>query len=132
MRRLLMVLLGCAALAAAAATVDGTWKADLGAAQKKAGKRGNAPQAASVIFDLKNVDGKLTGTVTSSAGKRGRSMTIQDGKLEGDRFSFTSVQRTKKGEQKWAWSGTVTDGQLTGTRRRDGARRGQSFTAKRQ
>ncbi len=54
-----------------------------------------------------------------------------DGKVTGNEFSFTTVQTTKKGEQRLDWHGTVDGDTLQGTRSRSGGKRGTSFTAKR-
>ena len=64
--------------------------------------------------------------------KRSGTAQIQDGKIEGNQFSFTTVQISKKkGEQKETWQGTVDGDTLQGTRSRAGGKRGQPFTAKR-
>jgi hypothetical protein len=128
-----MMALFLAAAVAAAAGVDGRWKAEFAAPkQPKANRKGSLSQKPEVILELKSAGAQLEGTVTSSAGKRARPIAISDGKIEGDRFSFTTVQRGKKAETKWTWRGTVNGDQITGTRSKEGARRGQSFTAKRQ
>jgi hypothetical protein len=113
---------------AAAAAIDGTWLADVkGRAPKKAG---GGEVITHVQMNLK-ADGMIpTGTV-SGAGKRGAAMKIVDGKIDGNSFSFTTVQTTKKGETRLVWQGTVSGDTMSGTRTRNGAKHGQSFTAKR-
>jgi hypothetical protein len=59
-------------------------------------------------------------------------MAIQNGKIEGDRISFTTVQKGKNGDQIFVWEGTLQGDQISGERRRDGAKRGLPFVAKRQ
>ena len=60
------------------------------------------------------------------------SVAIQDGKIEGNQFSFTTVQTSKKkGDQKVEWKGTVEGDQLKGTRSSGKRGRGAPFTAKR-
>lgn len=84
-----------------------------------------------MTLDLKAEGGKLTGTVSTPARRRGGSLAIQDGKIEGNQFSFTTVQTTKKGDQKVEWKGTVEGDQLKGTRSSGKRGRGAPFTAKR-
>jgi len=111
------------AWSASAANLDGMWTADLKAGTKKV--------ATTLTLDLKTQDGQLTGSVTASNGKKARPMAIQDGKIDGDRFTFTTVQHAKKGDVKFTWQCTLNGGQIKGTRSREGAKRGASFTAKR-
>lgn len=59
-------------------------------------------------------------------------MDIKDGKIEGDRFSFTTVQQNKKkGEIKVQWSGSVSGEELKGTSAAGGKRKGTEVSAKR-
>lgn len=131
MRLLATAALALCSAAVFAAQVDGAWKGEIQAAQKGKKKSGETAKAA-VELTLRAADGKLTGSVTQPGGRRGRAIEIADGKIEGNRISFTTVQRSKKkGEQKVMWQGTVEGDTLTGTFTRDGARRGTPFTAKR-
>jgi hypothetical protein len=130
MKRLILAILVTAALAAAAG-VEGRWTSEITSAARKQPKKGGPAGPTIVTLNLKTSGGQLTGTVDTNAGKRSVAIPIQDGKLNGDSFSFTTVQKSKKAESKWSWRGTVKGDELTGTRTRDGARRGQSFTAKR-
>jgi len=119
-------------LAAAAAGIDGRWTCEVKAAGRRAvNAKGKTATPGPLVLDLKSESGKLTGTVRSSTGKRGRQMQIQDGKLEGDSFSFVTVARGKKDDRKWTWRGALHGEEISGTRTREGARRGQPFTAKR-
>jgi len=112
-----------------AAAIDGTWTAEM---KMKANKKsGGQERIVELKFDLKSDGDKATGTVLSGIGKHAATLKIVDGKLDGNHFSFTTVQTTKKGEQKLTWSGTVEGDKLQGTRSRAGGKRGQSFTAKR-
>ncbi len=126
------VLFSCAAFGAA---IDGQWTAEMKA---RAGKKGGPPRTAKVTMNLKSEGGRLTGTVAMPTRKRARTLAVEDGKIDGDRFSFTTVQRTKKGETKTLWEGSVQGDKLTGTRaaaRPTGKRdrgRGMPFTASRQ
>jgi hypothetical protein len=110
-----------------AASIDGKWKAT----SEAKGKNGKTATV-TTIFDLKADGSTLTGSVTTGRGRRDVTMTIKDGKIEGDRFSFTTVQQNKKkGEVKIEWSGSVTGDELKGTSTMGGKRKGTEFTAKR-
>jgi hypothetical protein len=109
----------------AAAGLDGKWKIETELQTKKRGK-----VTATSVLDLKSEGGKLTGTVTASAGKRDRTLDITDGKVDGNQISFTTVQKTKKREVKLLWKGTIEGDTLKLTRSVEG-RREQSLTAKR-
>ena len=124
MKRLIVVFL-LAAAAAAAAGIDGRWTAQV--VRKQAAPARGGP----VDIILKTDGGRLSGTVQMPGGRKPRPIGIRDGKLEGDSFSFTTVRRTKKAEHQWTWRGTLRGDELSGTRTREGARRGQPFTAKR-
>lgn len=128
MRKALSILaLACALpLAVQAAALDGKWLAKI---ERKDAAKG----AVTLEFTLElKVDGdKLTGTVTGGAGRRPLTMTIENGKVEGDRFSFTTVQKGRKGDQKFLWEGTIAGDELKGTRTTEGRRRGLPFSAKR-
>lgn len=113
---------------AAAAGIDGKWVAEM---KMQAGKKGGEAQTVQMTLDLKAEGGKLTGTVSTPARRRGGSLAIQDGKIEGNQFSFTTVQTTKKGDQKVEWKGTVEGDQLKGTRSSGKRGRGAPFTANR-
>ena len=131
-RRAFSILaLSCAlALVAWTAPIDGKWVAKM---EMRGGKKqGGAATTLELTLNLKSEGGKLTGTVSGGAGRRAPTQTIENGKIEGGRFSFTTVQKGKQGETKFTWRGTVKGDQLTGTRGKEGARRGQPFTAKRQ
>lgn len=128
MKRTLSIVI-CAlavALAAAAASLDGKWIAKL---ERSGGAKGT--QTVEFTFDFKTEGSKLTGSVSGGAGRRPVTLTIENGKIEGDRFSFTTVQRSRKGDQKMVWEGTIAGDELKGTRTVEGRRRGVPFTARR-
>ena len=123
---IILVLFACVACAAA---IDGKWTAEF---KMKGGKKNPGQErTVQVTLNLKSNGNQLSGTAVTSGGRRDRTAQIQNGKIEGNRFSFTTVQSTKKGEQKQEWRGTIEGDTLQGTRGREGARRGQPFTAKR-
>ena len=120
----------CACLALGAG-IDGKWTSEIKTAGKKGGKR--ADQTQRVTFDLKSDGDRLGGTVNIGGRKRSQSAEIQNGKIEGNRFSFVTVRRSKKGgERKQEWKGTIDGDTLHGTRGLEGARRKAQFTAKRE
>jgi len=51
-------------------------------------------------------------------------MAIQEGKIDGDGFTFSTVQHTKKGDVKFTWQGTLEGEQISGRCTRDRAKRG--------
>lgn len=124
--------LGLASLtlaSALAAAIDGTWTADM--KMKSGPKTGGQERIVRVTLNLKSDGAKPTGTVRSGGKKRTAVAQVVDGRIDRNQFSFTTVQQTKKGEQRLVWQGTVDGDTLTGTRSREGAKRGQPFTAKR-
>lgn len=126
-RALSIVALLCAAtLVVSAASIDGKWIVKL---ERRSAK--GQSETVEFTFDLKAQGNQITGTVSGGPGRRPVSMTIENGKIEGDRFSFTTVQRGRKGDQKFLWEGTISGDELRGTRTPEGARRGAPFTAKR-
>jgi hypothetical protein len=129
MRLRTLILFVLAACLATAATIDGAWTSEM---KMKAGKKsGGQERTVQVKLNLKTQGDQITGTVVSGGKKRSTTAQIQDGKIDGNQFSFTTVSKGKKGEQKTQWKGTLDGDQLSGTRSREGGKRGQPFTAKR-
>ncbi|MBL8231235.1 MAG: hypothetical protein JNL98_22265 [Bryobacterales bacterium] len=121
-----LTLFACAALFAG---VDGKWTAETKRPQGK-DKRGN--DTITTTFDFKSDGGKLTGTV-SSGGRRAMPAEITDGKIDGNAFSFKTVQKSKKkGDVEIEWKGTVEGDQLKLSRMNKGGKRAQEMVAKRQ
>ena len=114
------------ALALMAASIDGKW---VGAVEQR-GKRAGDATKAQITMDLRSEGSKLSGKV--SAGRKGRAAEIQNGRIEGDKFSFETLQKNAKGEIKMVWSGASSGDELKGERLRDGRRRAMPFTAKRE
>ncbi|MEK7406433.1 MAG: hypothetical protein AAB225_15130 [Acidobacteriota bacterium] len=125
-----LAALCCAlALAAAAAGIDGKWVTKM---EMKGGKKkGGTAVTVEFALELKSDGDKLTGTVSGGPGRRAASMTVESGKIEGNKFSFTTVQKGRKADQKFQWEGAVSGDELKGTRTPEGRRRGAEFTAKR-
>ncbi len=114
------VILCAASLTAFAAGIDGKWTSET-----KFGER-----TIQNTFNLKSDGGTLTGTIESSAGGQSRSTDIKDGKLDGDKFKFSAVQRGKQGERTVVYEGTVEGNELKGTIKPEGMDQGRPFTAK--
>ena len=114
------VILCAAALTAFAAGIDGKWTSET-----KFGER-----TIQNTFNLKSDGSTLTGTIESSAGGQSRSTDIKDGKLDGDKFKFSAVQRGKQGERTVVYEGTVEGNELKGTIKPEGMDQGRPFTAK--
>jgi len=131
--KLLAIALLTLACSAGAANLDGKWTAELSAGGKKAAAKKNAATTPPVFtLDLKTQGGQITGSVSAARAKRGRGVEIQNGKVDGDHFTFTTVQHGKKGDAKFLWDGTMAGEQINGTRTREGAKHGAKFAAKRQ
>ena len=113
-------ILCAASLTAFAASIDGKWTSET-----KFGER-----TIQNTFNLKSDGGTLTGTIESSAGGQSRSTDIKDGKLDGDKFKFSAVQRGKQGERTVVYEGTVQGNELKGTIKPEGMDQGRPFTAK--
>jgi hypothetical protein len=75
----------------------------------------------------------LTGTVSMQFGQmEPRTMEIQEGKIEGNKFSFKTVMETPNGTMTSVYEGTVEGDMLKGTSRREGGQgQGRPFEAKR-
>jgi hypothetical protein len=85
------LLLAAMAFGASAADINGTWKAVF------TGPLGEQPKTASeIVFELKAVGDKLTGT--AHIGNWPGDGNLIDGRIEGDRFSFSVI-----GNSPW-WS----------------------------
>jgi len=125
MKKLSLMIAGLllTAMVSLAAGIDGKWEVE--AVTNKNGKQGPG-----VTLTLKSAGAKLEGQL-QGRGRRGAETAIQDGKLDGNKFSFTTTTSTKKGDQKILWEGTVEGDVMKGTRMREGGKRGQPFSAKR-
>lgn len=122
-----LLVLGCLmASAALAAGIDGKWYSE-----RKIDRNGEE-MVIKMTFDLKSDGAKLTGKMTMSFGDmEPRDVVIADGKIEGNKFSFTTTMSTPNGEFKSVYSGTVEGDTIKGTSAREGAQE-RPFEAKRQ
>ena len=125
---ILIVLASVAATTAFAAGIDGKWLSEM-----KVG-RGDREFTMKVAFDLKTAGDQITGAVTSEGRMGQRTSEIKDGKLDGNKFSFTTVGQGRGGnEVKIHWEGTLEGDELKGQQEREGGNFGPiPFTAKRQ
>ena len=114
------LFLCAASLSAFAASIDGKWFSEM-----KFGER-----TIQNTFDLKAEGNKLTGTMEMSAGGQSRSVDIKDGKIDGDNFQFSLIQRGKQGERTVVYEGKVDGDELKGTMKPEGMDQGRPFTAK--
>ena len=90
----------------------------------KAGKN----KSRTTTLELKTQGNQLTGTLAAKK----ISSALDKGLVDGNSFSFATKLTTKKGERTIYWKGTVEGDSLVGTQSaKQGAKRGQQFTAKR-
>jgi hypothetical protein len=118
---ILTMILCAVSFAAAAAGIDGKWTSE--------SKRGD--NTIQQTLTLKSDGGTLTGTIETSFNGNSRSIDIKNGKVDGNKFSFSMVQRGKQGEMTVTWEGTVNGDEMSGTHKREGGDQSRPFTAKR-
>lgn len=100
---------------AMAAVIDGKW-----VSVRKMERDGQA-FTITQTFELKADGAKLTGSLTMSFGDmEPRKVDIKDGKIDGNKFSFTVVMSTPNGEFKTVYEGTVEGDAIKGTSSREG------------
>ncbi|MBL8172234.1 MAG: hypothetical protein JNJ50_29015 [Acidobacteria bacterium] len=106
-------------LAWAAADVSGKWTAQV---------PGRGGQTRETTFTFKVEGDKLTGTVSGMQGDN----PISDGKVDGDKISFTQALSFNGNEVKLIYKGVVSGDEIKMTRTREGGDQpGQEFVAKR-
>jgi hypothetical protein len=91
-----------------AADVTGKWVAE------QPGRNGGPPRQ--TTFDLKADGAALTGTMTGGMGRGGAApaaVAISDGKVDGDKVSFTVKRETPNGAMEQKYSGTVSGDEMT-------------------
>lgn len=107
-----LMLLAASALAG---PIDGKW-----VSERKMERDG---QSFTIIqaFDLKSDGDKLTGTFSIKFGDmEPPASKIENGKLDGNKFSFTATISTPNGDMKTSYTGTVDGDSLKGTAEREG------------
>jgi len=128
MKTLLSVLVIACLVAgvALAAGIDGKWYSE-----RKMNRDGNE-MVIKTTFELKSDGAKLTGKMVMVMGDMDpRDVEIKDGKIEGNKFSFTTTMSTPNGEFKTVYSGTLDGDNIKGTAAREGGQE-RPFEAKRQ
>lgn len=123
----ILTVLALAAGLAVAGQIDGKWVSE------RTMNRGGEEVTMRQTFDLKSDGSRLTGTVTMQFGQmEPRTMEIQEGKIEGNRFSFKTVMETPNGTMTNVYEGAVEGDVLKGTSRREGGQgQGRPFEARR-
>lgn len=107
-----------------AAAIDGKWLSE-----RKMERQGQSTTI-KTTFDLKSDGDKLTGTISTAFGDREpRSTEIKDGKIDGNKFSFTIVMSGPNGDTKLTYEGAVEGDTLKGTVTREGGQ-ARPFEAK--
>ena len=114
------LILCAASVIALAADIDGKWTSEM-----KMGER-----TIKNTYNLKADGSTLTGTIETSFGEQSRSTDIKNGKVDGNKFSFSAVQRGKQGERTVVYEGTVEGDELKGTMKPEGQDEGRPFMAK--
>ena len=128
MQRFLLLAAGAILLAASALAgpIDGKW-----VAERKMERDG---QSFTIVqtFELKEAGGKLTGKFSMKFGDmEPPASEIQNGKIDGNKFSFTTMMSTPNGDMKTSYSGTVEGNTLKGNAEREGGQ-ARPFEAKKQ
>ncbi|MCU1234552.1 MAG: hypothetical protein JWP63_2519 [Candidatus Solibacter sp.] len=104
-----------AAFSLLAADVTGKWVAE------QPGRNGGPPRQ--TTFDLKADGSALTGSMTGGMGRGGAApaaIAISDGKVDGDKVSFTVKRETPNGAMEQKYTGTVSGDELNLTTTRQG------------
>ncbi|MFN0101066.1 MAG: hypothetical protein ACKV2U_03130 [Bryobacteraceae bacterium] len=109
-----------------AGPIDGKW-----VSERKMERDG---QSMTIVqtFELKAEGAKLTGKFSMKFGEMEPPPgEIKDGKIDGDKFSFTTMMSTPNGDMKVSYSGTVDGDMIKGASEREGGQ-ARPFEAKRQ
>ena len=121
------VLLLVTLTAAFGADIDGKWKSE-----RKIDRNGES-MTIIIVFDLKADGSKLTGKLTITSPRGDRQADVADGKLDGNKFSFTTVTEGPNGSMTTKYAGTVEGDTLKGTTVREGGQgEPRPFEAKKQ
>ncbi len=109
-----------------AGPIDGKW-----VSERKMERDG---QSMTIVqtFELKEEGGKVTGKFSMKFGEMEPPPgEIKDGKLDGNKFSFSTMISTPNGDMKTMYSGTVEGSVLKGNAEREGGQ-ARPFEAKKQ
>lgn len=107
------------AAVALAADVTGKWAAQV------PGRQGATRE---VVYNLKADGDKLTGT---ASGFQGQDMQITDGKIEGDKISFTTKAEFNGNTMVMTYKGVVAGDEIKFSQMREGSDQAREYTAKR-
>lgn len=143
MNRRFFIVMGLAPAAlclAADNAIDGKWKVAPPERREGGGEGRGGPggpggggmRGMNMMLDLKADGSKLTGKVITSMGENTREAEIKDGAINGDKFSFTVVQNTPRGELTVRYHGTVEGDELKGDRTVEEMNRSLPFRAERE
>lgn len=104
---------------ALAAGIDGKW-----VSERKMQTPDGQERTITITMNLKADGGNITGSV-STPGRDGQDRTIEikEGKLDGNKFSFTTVMETQRGTMKSVYEGSLEGDTLKGTIKREGGQR---------
>lgn len=109
-----------------AGPIDGKW-----VSERKMERDGQSMTIVQ-IFELKEEGGKVTGKFSMKFGEMEPPPgEIKDGKLDGNKFSFSTMISTPNGDMKTMYSGTVEGSVLKGNAEREGGQ-ARPFEAKKQ
>ena len=128
MNRILSLAASALLLAATAVAgpIDGKW-----VSERKVERDG---QSMTIVqtFELKAEGDKLTGKFSMKFGDMEPPPgEIKDGKIDGNKFSFTTTMSTPNGDMKLSYSGTVEGGVFKGNAEREGGQ-ARPFEARKQ
>ena len=116
----------CSALFAG--PIDGRWKVEIIPKTEGPAKKAAKNRLRTATLEFKTKGNQLTGTLAAKK----LSSALDKGLVDGNSFSFATKLTTKKGERTIYWKGTIDGDTLKGTQSaKEGAKRGQQFTAKR-
>jgi hypothetical protein len=114
------------AASALAGPIDGKW-----VSERKMERDGQS-FTITQTFDLKTDGDKLTGKFSMKFGEMEPPPgEIKDGKIDGNKFSFSTTMSTPNGDMKMVYSGTVDGAVIKGTAEREGGQ-ARPFEAKKQ
>jgi len=103
------VLLLIASVAGFGADIDGKWKSE------RTMDRNGQSMTITMVFDLKADGSKLTGKVTTTTPRGERTADVANGKIDGAKFSFSTVNEGPNGSMTTKYEGTVEGDTLKGT-----------------
>jgi len=113
----ILTLLSVLAISATAADITGKWVAQV---------PGREGQTREQVYNFKADGSALTGTMS---GFQGNEIPISEGKIDGDKISFTAKVEFNGNAITWNFTGTVSGDEIK--MKREGGRGPSEFVAKR-